>query len=188
MTFETIVTTLSNTGIIHVAPMGIREEKRLVILAPFKPSTTFDNVVSSGFAVQNFCDDVRVFAGCVTGSKRDWPTQPATTIASVRLRDTLGHSELLLERLDDDAQRPKLYCRRVHDETHGSFRGYNRAQAAVIEGAVLISRLHILPPEKIESEWRYLSIAIEKTAGPKELEAWGWLQDALNAHRASTKP
>lgn len=187
MIFETIITTRSTEGMVHIAPMGIRQENELVIIAPFKPSTTLDNVLASGCAVQNFCDDVRVFAGCVTGAKRDWPTTPATTIECVRLRDTLGHSELKLERFENDAQRPRLFCRRVHDETHGSFRGFNRAQAAVTEGAVLISRLHMLPVEKIENEWRYLSIAIEKTAGPVELEAWSWLQAKLDAHRGAAK-
>ena len=187
MIFETIITTQSRDGQVHIAPMGIREEIGLVILAPFRPSTTFDNVIATGVAVQNFCDDVRVFAGCVTGVKRDWPVVAATNIASVRLADCLGHSELKLERLDDDAQRPRLYCKRIHDESHLPFRGFNRAQAAVIEGAVLISRLHMLLPEKIESEWRYLTIAIEKTAGPIELQAWAWLENKLNAHRATAK-
>jgi uncharacterized protein len=186
--FETIITTRSADGIIHIAPMGIREENGLVILAPFKPSTTLDNVLAGGCAVQNFCDDVRVFAGCVTDSKRDWPTVAAKKIPCVRLRDTLGHSELKLERIEEHEQRPRLFCRRVHDETHQPFRGFNRAQAAVIEGAVLISRLHLLPPDKIESEWRYLSIAVEKTAGPIELEAWTWLRAKLDAHRAATTP
>ncbi|MEO5861977.1 MAG: DUF447 domain-containing protein [Burkholderiales bacterium] len=188
MIFETIITTRSANGTIHLAPMGIREENGLAILAPFKPSTTLDNVLASGCAVQNFCDDVRVFAGCVTGAQRNWPTIPATIIGCVRLRDTLGHSELKLERTEQDPLRPRLFCRRVHDETHGPFRGFNRAQAAVIEGAVLISRLHMLPAEKIEIEWRRLNIAIEKTAGPIELQAWAWLQSKLDAHRFTAQP
>ena len=186
MIFETIITTQSTEGRVHIAPMGIREENGLVILAPFKPSTTLNNVIASGCAVQNFCDDVRVFVGCVTGAKRDWPTIAATAVAGARLRDSLGHSELKLERIDQDSQRPRLFCQRVHNETHAAFRGFNRAQAAVIEGAVLISRLDMLPSEKIESEWNYLAIAIEKTAGPIELEAWNWLQAKLNEHRQAT--
>lgn len=188
MIFETIISTQSPLGQVHIAPMGIREENGFVILAPFRPSTTFDNVIASGCAVQNFCDDVRVFAGCVTGAKRDWPTLPATTIAAVRLRNTLGHSELKLERVDEDPQRPRLYCKRVHDEYHAPFRGFNRAQGAVIEGAVLISRLQMLAPEKIEQEWHYLTIAIEKTAGAIELEAWGWLEEKLSEHRKKIAP
>ena len=59
---------------------------------------------------------------------------------------------------------------------------------AVIEAAVLVSRLHMLPPEKIDSEMAYLKIAINKTAGPEEHEAWGWLQEAVAKHRAAQKP
>lgn len=183
MIIESIVTTRLLDGRVHIAPMGVREENGIVILAPFKPSTTLDNIIASGCAVQNFCDDVRVFAGCVTGAKRDWPTLPATRVNGVRLRDTLAHSELKLQRIEDDAQRPTLFLQRVFDENHGTFRGFNRAQAAVIEGAVLISRLHLLPAEKIESEWQYLTIAIDKTAGEKEREAWRWLEEKLREHR-----
>jgi hypothetical protein len=42
----------------------------------------------------------------------------------------------------------------------------------------------MLPPEKIDAEVRYLAIAIEKTAGEAEREAWGWLMDRIAVHRA----
>jgi uncharacterized protein len=187
MIIESIITTQSPDGQVHVAPMGVREENGWVILAPFKPSTTLENILTSQYAVQNFCDDVRVFAGCVTGFKRDWPIVPASKIASVRLRDTLAHSELQLDHIDDDTQRPTLYLKRIHEETHDAFSGFNRAQAAVIEGAVLISRLHLLTQEKIDAEWRYLTIAIEKTAGHNEREAWRWLAEKLSQHRQAKR-
>ncbi|MEO6024984.1 MAG: DUF447 domain-containing protein [Burkholderiales bacterium] len=184
MIFETIITTRSIAGKVHIAPMGVREQGGFVILAPFKPSTTLDNVLAGLCAVQNFCDDVRVFAGCVTGAQRDWPTIETQIVDSVRLIESLGHSELVLDHVEDDAQRPKLFCKRKHDAGHGAFRGFNRAQAAVIEASVLVSRLPMLPWEKISEEWKYLNIAIEKTAGPCEREAWGWLQAKLELHRA----
>jgi hypothetical protein len=74
---------------------------------------------------------------------------------------------------------------RVHEAIHASFAGFNRAQAAVIEGAVLVSRLHMLPARKVEAEMAYLQIAIDKTAGPGEHEAWGWLCEAVQHHRAA---
>jgi uncharacterized protein len=40
-----------------------------------------------------------------------------------------------------------------------------------------LTRLHILPREKIDREIAYLSIAVEKTAGPSEREAWSWLME-----------
>ena len=39
--------------------------------------------------------------------------------------------------------------------------------------------------EKITQEMDYLKIAIEKTAGPRELEAWGWLEEAESNHLAA---
>jgi hypothetical protein len=73
----------------------------------------------------------------------------------------------------------------VHEEYHQAFQGFNRAQAAGIELAVLVSRLKRLPFEKICQEMDYLTIAIEKTAGPRELEAWGWLIEMVKNHKAA---
>jgi hypothetical protein len=54
----------------------------------------------------------------------------------------------------------------------------------VLECAVLVSRLEMLPPEKIEAELKYLEIAISKTAGAREQEAWSWLMERIAAWRA----
>ena len=182
--YETVVTTLSPEGVPHVAPMGVRYQGNLVALMPFKPSTTHDNITATGHAVLNLLTDTRVFAGCVTGRKT-WPLLAAEKIAGVRLACALGHVELQMAERRDDAQRPVLHMARVHEVAHAPFIGFNRAQAAVIEGAVLVSRLHMLPPEKVDAEMAYLQIAIDKTAGPEEHEAWGWLRDAVAQHRAS---
>lgn len=188
--FETVVTTSSPAGEVHIAPMGVRYAGDEVVLMPFKPSTTLDNIVTTGSAVLNLLTDVRVFAGCVTG-RRQWPTVPAGQVGDVsvvRLACALGHVVMRLIDVREDAQRPVLRLARVSEAQHAPFRGFNRAQAAVIEGAVLVSRLHMLPPEKIDDEMRYLQIAIDKTAGPGELEAWGWLQEAVTRHRATLAP
>lgn len=186
MIHETIITTQAGDGRIHIAPMGIREDNGLVVLAPFRPSTTLDNVFGNGHAVVNYCDDVRIFAGCLTG-RRDWPTVPADKVPCARLKSALAHCELKLERIDEDELRPRLLCQVVHRVSHSPFCGFNRAQAAVLEAAILASRLHLLPWEKIETEVKYLAIAIDKTAGPREREAWGWLMEKIEAHRAALK-
>jgi uncharacterized protein len=180
--FETVVTTVAPDGTPHVAPMGVRYRDDQVVLMPFHPSTTHDNIAASGHAVLNIVTDTRVFAGSVTG-RRDWPTLPANHIAGVRLACALSHVELRLAERVDDPQRPVLHMDRVHEALHHAYAGFNRAQAAVIEGAVLVSRLHLLPAQKIDSEFAYLQIAIDKTAGAEEQEAWGWLREAVRRHR-----
>ena len=184
--FETVVTTRSAAGVVHIAPMGVRYVGDEVVLMPFRPSTTLANIEATGRAVLNLITDVRVFAGCVTG-RRDWPTVPLADFDGVRLAHALGHVELRLREMGDDAQRPVLSMARGAEATHAPFCGMNRAQAAVVEGAVLVSRLHMLPADKIDSEMRYLQIAIDKTADTAELEAWGWLQQAVAKHRTGAK-
>ncbi|WP_332673991.1 DUF447 domain-containing protein [Aromatoleum sp.] len=183
MVYETLVTTLDADGRVHFAPMGARYAGDEVVLMPFRPSATLNNILASGHAVLNLTTNVRVFAGCVTG-RRDWPTLPAERILGRRLAVALAHVELRLLRCDDDPQRPVLHLARVWERSHAPFQGFNRAQAAVIEGAVLISRLRLLPAEKIDEEMAYLQIAIDKTAGPSEREAWSWLRAAVARFRA----
>lgn len=184
MIFETIVTTTSAEGYVHTTPFGMRHENGLIVIAPFKPSATLENILATGYAVVNLTDDVRVFAGALTGRKI-WDIVAADKIPGFRLTDTLAHTELKLVKVDDDEVRPKLFLEVVHEAQHAAFKGFNRAQAAVIELAVLVSRLKRLPMEKIDQEIDYLRIAIEKTAGPRELEAWSWLIEAVDNHRAA---
>lgn len=185
--FETVVTTVDGAGAVHVAPMGVRYRAGgIVVLMPFVPSTTLDNIMASGHAVLNIVTDTRVFAGCVTG-RRDWPTRPADKIAGARLACALSHIELQLASRSDDPQRPLLQLSRVHEAAHAPFAGFNRAQAAVIEGAVLVSRLRMLPADKVDREMAYLQIAIDKTAGAEEREAWSWLREAVAADRERTR-
>lgn len=179
---ETIVTTVDADGRVHIAPLGLIEDGDGWIIAPFKPSRTHDNLTANPFAVASHTDDVRVFAGCITGRKV-WPTKPAKSVKGVYLEAALSHWELAVERVSDDAQRPGFHCRIVHTATHAPWTGFNRAQAAVLELAVLSTRLSMLPPDKVESELKYLEIAISKTAGPREQEAWGWLMDRIGAWR-----
>ncbi len=185
--YEAVVTTVSPSGALHVAPMGVRYRGDEVVVMPFKPSTTLENILANGEAVLNLLTDTRVFAGCVTG-RRDWPTQACSTVRVPRLNAALRHLELKLRAVEDDAMRPTLTFQVLGDHSHAPFLGMNRAQAAVIEGAVLVSRLRLLPLERIEREMAALQIAIDKTASDAEREAWGWLQDAVAAHRQRQEP
>lgn len=180
---ETIVTTRA-VDRVQIVPLGVRREGDLYLLAPFRPSTTLDLLIRNGCAVINHTDDVRVYAGCLTG-RYDWPTVAAERIDCARLTDCLAHIELTLDHVEDDATRPRLYFREVLQASHRPFAGFNRAQAAVIEACILVSRLGMLPMQKIDAEMAYLSIAIDKTAGARERTAWDWLRAAVEAHRAT---
>ena len=171
---ETIVATRNEDGSTYLAPMGVWESDSRTILAPFKPSKTLDNLKQYPYAVVNRTDDVRIFAGCLSG-RREWPLAECKCVEVKRLAAALSHIEVKVVKNEDDAIRPQLHTEILHEATHAHFSGFNRAQAAVIELAILVSRLDRLPPEKIITEIDYLKIAVDKTAGAKELEAWSWL-------------
>jgi hypothetical protein len=175
---ETIVTTIDPQGRVHLAPMGIIADGKGWIIAPFRPSTTLENLRAVPCAVANHTDDVRIFAGCLTG-RADWPTVASERVPVPRLAAALAHAELAVIDVEEDDQRPRFHCRVVHRAMHAPFEGLNRAKAAVIEAAILVSRLHLLPRERVEREIAYLESTIAKTAGPEEQEAWQWLMRAI---------
>lgn len=181
---ECVVATISADGRAHLAPLGLIEEGAQWIIAPFRPSTTLENLEATRQATASFIDDMRIIAGCVTG-KKDWPLTMIPDWPAPRLEAALSHAELEVTRVEPDATRPRFFCKVRRIEAHRPFLGLNRAKAAVLEAAILATRLHMLPREKIESEIAYLKIAIDKTAGDAEREAWNTVMEKIDAHLRS---
>ncbi len=183
MILESVLVTSNPDGSAHIAPLGLHVRAACLVVAPFRPSRTLDNLARTGQASVNWTTDVRLFAGPVTG-RRDWPVLPTIQQDGWRLRDADTHAELQVVSVEDDAQRPRFVCAVTQETAHRPFRGFVRAQAAVVEAAILATRLHMLPAGKVDQELAYLQIAIDKTAGPVEQECWSWLQDHISAWRA----
>ena len=179
MIFETIICTVDIENNPHITPFGVHFEDENIIISPYKPSTTLNNILATKFAVMNMTDDVRVFAGALTGHT-NWSLLPVNDHAGYRLADCLVHTVLQLIAVREDETRPQLVMQAVCSENHQSFQGFNRAQAAVVELSILASRLDRLSKEKVMTEKAYLQIAIDKTAGERELEAWAWLVDKID--------
>ena len=172
---EALIGTLAADGSTHLAPLGFRRQAEHIVLAPFHPSRTLDNLRERGVASISHVCDARVFAGCLTG-RRDWPMAACEQVACARLADAVTHQELRVLRIDEtDPQRPRFVCDELLMRAHRPWSGYNRAQAAVLEGCILVSRLQLLPMARIRAEMAQLGIAVDKTAGPREREAWQWL-------------
>ena len=183
MIYEIIISSVNSHGDAHVAPFGVQIQAGLAVISPYKPSVTLENILATNHAVLNITDDVRVFAGALT-RRQAWSLVSAEKIIGYRLVDTLLHQELRLVKVVDDVLRPQLHMEVLHEVQHQAFKGFNRAQAAVIELAVLASRLHLLTKDKVLSEISYLQIAIDKTAGERELQAWRWLTEKVENYYA----
>lgn len=179
---EILLVTRNADATAHIAPMGLRKRDDGWLIAPFRPSRTLENLLRDRRASINTTDDVRIYAGCLTGH-RNWPVLPCRQIPGLFLADALSHREVEITSVRDDGVRPEFICRELWVENHRPFQGFNRAQSAVLELAILVSRLDRLNREKIDNEIAYLKIAIDKTAGEREREAWNWLMEQVAEHR-----
>ncbi|MEE3260295.1 MAG: DUF447 domain-containing protein [Pseudomonadota bacterium] len=176
---EIIFSTSNKKGNFHMAPFGITIKGKDLIIAPFRPSRTLDNLLENPVGVMNYTDDAYLYAALVVG-KGKYKVSPAKKIKGFVLKGTLAHSEVRVTRIKDDSTRPRLYLKKVYEKTHKPFQGFNRAQSAIIETSVLISRLGILPLGEISKQIAIHKSCVDKTAGPRELAAWKLLMNRFN--------
>ena len=178
MIVESIVTTVAPDGAVNIAPMGVEWGDETVVLKPFLETTTWRNVSANSVAVLNLTDDVYIFAAGAIGTP-SFPTVPAKVVKGVVLEAACSWRELEVAEADARPPRARLTMRVVHHGTRREFVGFNRARHAVLEAAILCTRLHLLPRAEIEADFARLRIPVEKTAGPREWEAWRLLEDHL---------
>lgn len=176
---EGIMTTLNETGAPNIAPMGPRVDRDFeqFVLRPFKSSTTYQNLKRSGQGVFHVVDDVELLSRAAVGALEQTPPLfPATRIGGVVLAGACRWYELRVTELNDRAERTTIRCT---VETRGALRdflGFNRAKHAVVEAAILATRIGLIPDEEIRSEMRRLAVPVEKTAGVQERQAFDFLR------------
>lgn len=174
MIIETIVTTLAADGGVNCAPMGVEWNDESIVLKPFLETATYRNLVATGAAVVNLTDDVRVFALAAIANPV-YPTMAATTVRGVVLTDCCSWREVTVLAVDSTPPRSRIDTTVVHRGVRREFIGFNRARHAVLEMAIHVTRLHMLPRPFVEAELARLQVIVDKTAGPQELEAMALL-------------
>ncbi len=187
MILEGIVTTVAADGTVHIAPMGPLVETvagvvdwRRFVLRPFQTTQTYRNLVVHPEGVLHVTDDVLLLARAAVGALDPLPPlMPAAHIHGQVLRDCCRWYEFRVAARDDSADRARLDAEVVHCGRVRDFFGLNRAMHAVVEAAILATRLFLLPREEVEAEYRKLAVLVEKTGGPREREAFAFLQDHL---------
>jgi hypothetical protein len=179
---EGIVTTLNADGTPNISPMGPRVDRQVtrLVLRPFRTSQTYHNLRRSGAGVFHVTDDVLLVARAATGeldaAHGELPVARATGVEGLVLADACRWFEFRVASLDDAAERTTIECRVVASRTGRDFLGFNRAKHAVLEAAILATRIGILPADQIHREMQRLSIPVEKTAGEQERRAFDLLQ------------
>lgn len=180
MILEGIVTTKSADGGINVAPMGpiVDAAMKTIVLRPFQTSTTYANLKRRGEGVLHVTDDVLLLAQAAIGALEAVPpTFPAERVEGAVLRSTCRWYEFRVLQLDDTHERTRIVAEVVHAGRLRDFFGFNRAKHAVLEAAILATRVHLLPAAEIRAEFERLAVPVEKTAGEAEQAAFALLRE-----------
>ena len=184
MILEGIVTSLDQNGELNVAPMGpiVDTEFATLLLRPFRTSRTYQNLKSRPHGVFHVVDDVLLLARAAIGQLSEDPeTIPAERITGRVLAAACRWYEFVIETCDDSRERSEMRARIVHSGRLRDFFGFNRAKNAVLEGAILATRAHLVPPDELRREFERLQVIVSKTAGSREREAFELLEQYIRA-------
>ncbi len=183
MILEGVVTTISPEGVVNVAPMGPRVDGAALdrfTLRPFKTAQTYRNLVHHGEGVLHVTDDVLLLARAAVGRLEPFPeVERAERVLGYVLRDCCRYYEFVVTAIDDRAERVSIEAETVHRGRRRDFFGFNRAKHAVVEAAILATRLALIPADEIAREFARLGVLVEKTGGPQEHEAFRFLRDRV---------
>ena len=180
MILEGIVTTLGADGSVNIAPMGPRVDAamRHIVLRPFQSSTTYQNLKRTAEGVLHVTDDVELLARAAIGRVESLPElAPAAGVSALRLADTCRWYSFRVRRIDDRDERTSIEADVVASGQVRDFFGFNRAKHAVVEAAILATRIHLIAADEIAAEFARLKALVEKTGGEQEHRAFELLSD-----------
>ena len=87
--------------------------------------------------------------------------------------------EFRITEQDLSSARSILQAEIVAQGEHRPFFGFNRARHAVLEAAILATRVHLLSADEIAAQMIVLKSAVEKTGGVAETNSFVMLQDYI---------
>lgn len=191
MILEGLVTTCNADGTPHLAPMGPRVpdeppagdwcQLTTFQLKPFNTSHTYQNLRRHSEGVLHVVDDVLLLAQAAVGRVAPLPPfRPATQVQGWILPDACRWYEFRITARDERRERITLEAEVVAVGTGREFFGFNRARHAVLEIAILATRVHLLPREQIEADLSRYTTWVEKTGGAREHQALTFLREYLS--------
>lgn len=186
MILESIVTTTNRDGSVNISPMGpvIQSDHFSgFLLRPFKTSTTYRNLKQLGQGVLHVTDDVSLFVDAILDDFNSVPaTDPATEIEGFILQNCCRFYEFNVIQLEDKMERTQIHCQVACEGEKRAFWGFNRAKHAVLEAAILATRVHLIDKKEIQAQLSILKSAVEKTGGSVESKAYQKLETYLDGH------
>ena len=180
---EGVVTTCDAEGRVNVAPMGPAvqlidgvSDWSSLTLRPFDSSRTYRNLQTRPEGVFHVVDDVLLLAQAAVGDVAP-PLAASDSVVVPRLADCCRYYEFRIVAVAGERPRETLTAEIVRTGRVRDFVGLHRARHAVLEAAILSTRLHLLDSTTIGDEFARFQPLVIKTATARERDAWNVLVD-----------
>jgi len=170
MIIETIFSTIDEQGLPNFAPMGVEWGDEFLTVRPYRNTHTYCNLRRHGYGVANLTENVLAYVRCGLYGEV-LPCFPAKTVPGVVFEGTCSWRELKVISGDGSDQRAEFQCRVLYTGKQRDFLGFCRAAGAVIEAAILATRLTLCDPKEIEERIRYCWNIVHKTGADNEKRA-----------------
>ena len=188
---EGLITTWNHDGTTNIAPQGpiVLVPGERLLLRPWSGSRTYDNLWRDRCGVFHLTDDVLLLAETAIGEPRVAPALvPATMIDGMALADSLESWELVIDEATEQGPRSEMTARIVNRVIRRVSAGWNRAQFAVIEAAILATRLHVIAAPVVRADLERWSTVVEKTGGEREHAAFELLSEYIGKRLIEATP
>ena len=157
-------------------------------LKPFQTSQTYKNLSRNSTGVLHVTDDVLLLAKSAVGS-----VDPAPRMMEIEgvdgkiVSDACRWYAFRVSTIDSSEPRTRIECQVTNRGRLRDFFGFNRAKHAVLEAAILATRINFLPIEQIQDDFERLLVIVQKTAGDQEREAFQFLTAFVQSQMNSSK-
>lgn len=170
MIVETIFSTVDEDGKPNFAPMGILWGDEYVTVRPYRNTQTCRNLLSNGYGVANITDNVLAYVQC--GLYRVvLPHIPAKAVRGIVYEEACSWMEVEVFSRSGSDDRAELQCRVRHTERRKDFLGFCRAGNAVVEAAILATRVALYDRETVSPKLLHYGEIVGKTGDEDEKEA-----------------
>ena len=176
MIIETIFSTLDEAGSPNFAPMGVAWGGDYLTVRPYRSTHTCRNLLSNGYGVVNLSDDVLAYVRC--GLYHEvLPHFPAKSVPGVVFQETCSWREIEVISRSGSDERAELRCRVLHAGRQKDFLGFCRSGSAVIEAAILATRLDRCDLRTTAEKLDHYGEIVEKTGDEPEKQAFRLIRD-----------
>lgn len=177
MIIEAIVSTRKDNGGLNFAPVGVRflDNKRIEFTV-YHSSHTCQNLTANRAGVVNLLSDVLPFVKCALSDHIPEHSMSPASYGGI-IKEADESAEFMIDTVEAGEIKSLMSGPVMsHVKLKTPRAGINRANGAVIEALIAVTRIGVLPDAQIEETIKTSRSIVDKTGGPEEQESMSMIE------------